>query len=263
MTDSLHATSFGWVCLMGLLLLPIASLPSSGFVFPLDSPLWSLFYEMAANTGYGGAARYLRTIFLPFIVILGAVATIVTASIHGSFNLGSTPGIFEAIGGSGRVCFSFFGGVLLFRFLDRLGKFFIPTSICTIALVLIFAAPVASRNWVVDAICVGFVFPAILLAGTKVKVTGVSERIYSFLGEISYPLYAIHYPIIRVFQYIQLKYQLTSMRLAVSIVVEVLVAIAAAYVVLKIYDEPTRRYLRSLLERPKARMADQAQREAA
>ncbi|HEX3984895.1 MAG TPA: hypothetical protein VHX12_14480, partial [Acidisoma sp.] len=95
------------------------------------------------------------------------------------------------------------------------------------------------------------------LAGARATVTGGTARICNFLGEISYPLYAIHYPILRIFLYIQEKYRLESLRLAVGLVVEVLVAIVAAYIVLKIYDEPARRYLGSMVQRPKTERADQ------
>jgi peptidoglycan/LPS O-acetylase OafA/YrhL len=252
MTGALHAGSVGWACLMGLSLLPLPSSLLNGFIFPLDGPLWSLFYELVANTAYGGAARYLGSFALALIVSLGATATVIAASIHGAFNLGSNPGALAAVAATGRVCFSFFGGIILFRAFDRLGRFTISPSICTIVLVFIFAAPVLLGHWYLDAVCVGFVFPVILLAGARATVTGGAAKICNFLGEISYPLYAIHYPILRIFLYIQEKYQLESLRLAVGLAVEVLVAIVTAYIALKIYDEPARRYLGSVMLQPKA-----------
>jgi len=255
MTHSLHPVCFGWACLMGLLMIPFASLPATQFIFPLDGALWSLFYELMANIVYGRAARMLRTVCLVLIVIAGAGAALFAAASHGSFNVGSTPGMVEFLGGAGRVCCSFFGGILLFRFYARLGGFAIPASICTTVLILVFAAPVLRNHWVFGAACIGLVFPVILLAGTRVTVTPLSGRIYGFLGDVSYPLYAIHVPVLRIFLYFQYKFALTGIRLAASVIIEVLVSVAVAYGALKLYDEPARRYLRSLLDRKRVKPA--------
>jgi peptidoglycan/LPS O-acetylase OafA/YrhL len=81
-----------------------------------------------------------------------------------------------------------------------------------------------------------------LAASGKVKGK-VSEKVCTFLGETSYPLYIIHYPIMYLFYAWLWKNGLSfsqtwPVALAIFIGAPVL-----AYACLKLYDEPVRKWL--------------------
>ena len=84
-------------------------------------------------------------------------------------------------------------------------------------------------------------------AGSSVK-GGKSEAINRFLGEISYPLYITHYPLI----YMQMSWvdshkdALLGMHIFVSVCIYVL-AILVAYGAYKLYDLPVREWLKKKL----------------
>ncbi|MBO4993516.1 MAG: acyltransferase, partial [Alistipes sp.] len=68
--------------------------------------------------------------------------------------------------------------------------------------------------------------------------------INSLLGELSYPLYIVHYPIMYLFYawLIENRYYTLGQTLGVSALV-VGSSILLAYACLKLYDEPVRRWL--------------------
>ena len=75
---------------------------------------------------------------------------------------------------------------------------------------------------------------------------GATRRLYRFLGDISYPLYMVHYPIMYLY-YAWLGFPNTFRTFGETWYVAVtlfFVNIALAYVTLKWFDEPVRRWLR-------------------
>lgn len=117
-------------------------------------------------------------------------------------------------------------------------------------LIVIFSIPCITgkdgvANGLYQAICILFVFPLIVLLGAGSKTTDpTSTKICKFLGDISFPIYITHYPLI----YLQMGFARTHadaptwMHVANSVGV-FFFAIILAYGVLKIYDEPTRKWL--------------------
>ena len=94
-----------------------------------------------------------------------------------------------------------------------------------------------------------FVFPVIVWLGASGKTTDkVSTGICKFLGEISYPLYAVHYPTMYLFYaYIGFpQIRRTPEECWPWMVALVIGNIALAFAALKLYDEPVRRRLSNL-----------------
>lgn len=95
------------------------------------------------------------------------------------------------------------------------------------------------------------IFPAVVAAGAGSPLRGRKEiALCKFLGEISYPLYITHYPMI----YVQMNWAArhpdapasTHIWVAVWIFVT---SIAVAHACLKVYDLPVRQWLTSRLRR--------------
>ena len=96
-----------------------------------------------------------------------------------------------------------------------------------------------------NAFCILIMFPLIVSMGAGSLVTGKSVKVCKFFGEISYPLYITHYPLI----YMQLAWAHSHAQapLAMHICVAVSVfalAIGMAYACLKLYDLPVRDWLK-------------------
>jgi len=93
------------------------------------------------------------------------------------------------------------------------------------------------------------IFPIIVYIGASGKVTGkLSSKICTFLGDISYPIYIVHFPIAYVF-YAWVSNNSVSVENGWMVgVASMLVAIGIAYLSLRFYDIPVRKWLTSKLK---------------
>ncbi len=103
-------------------------------------------------------------------------------------------------------------------------------------------------NGIFDAVCTLAVFPMVVYLGasgfTSDKTSG---RICEFFGNISYPVYIIHYPAMYLFYWWVWSNGYTFGQVwyvAVGIFIGV---ILLAWILLRVYDMPVRRYLASRL----------------
>ena len=72
----------------------------------------------------------------------------------------------------------------------------------------------------------------------------VSHKVCKFLGDISYPLYIVHYPVMYLFYSWLIENKMYTLGETWQVVVLVFaVNITLAYTCLKLYDEPVRRWL--------------------
>lgn len=123
--------------------------------------------------------------------------------------------------------------------------------ICTIILVILFCVPYIEGkspvclNGVYEMMCIAFIFPLIVWTGASGKTTDrTSSAICRFLGDVSYPLYAVHYPIMYLFYAWLIENRTYTFTETWYVAVPVYSGcIILAYILLKIYDEPVRKYL--------------------
>lgn len=177
---------------------PIAG--KSATLFLLNPPGWSLFFELLSNLGFGIAFSLLVRKALIAVVAVSALALTVSAVIAGNLEGGAHwPDIQY---GMARVMFSFFLGVLLSRLFREgaLPRFSAPPLailVLTFA-VLLLAPPPALRPWF-DLLVVAVVFPLIIVAAVHNEPTKARKG-YVLGGVVSYPLYAIHMPVLATLQ---------------------------------------------------------------
>ncbi len=123
--------------------------------------------------------------------------------------------------------------------------------ICTLALIALFSVPYLEgaepvcTNGVYEAFCIVVAFPILVWLGASGSTTDKqSTQICKFLGDISYPIYVIHYPLMYLFYAWLIKNQLYTLgeTWQVALCVYAL-CIVLAYLSLKFYDEPLRKYL--------------------
>ena len=226
----------------------------NGEMFPLNGPCWSLFFEYIGNILYALFIRRLSNKALTvFVVLLGvalAAFAVFNVSTYGNIGVGWTLDGVNFLGGSLRMLFPFSLGMLMsrnFKPMKVKGAFWI----CAIALIALFSVPYLEgleplcMNGVYEAFCVIVAFPIILWIGASGTTTDVqSTKVCKFLGDISYPVYVIHYPLMYLFYAWLIENQLYTLGETWHVALCVFIlSIILAYLCLKLYDEPIRKYL--------------------
>ena len=237
---------------------------------PLNGPAWSLQWEYIANILYALVIRRLSKVALGICVAIFAVLTIILC-----LNIDVTGFLeernwasFTVVGGWSttsdqlqvgltRLLYPFFCGLLV----SRMGKFIKVKAgfwWCSLMIVVLLCMPWMGlgtegdsrwTNGLYEAVCILVAFPLIVAmgAGSSVK-GGKSENINRFLGEISYPIYITHYPLI----YMQMSWARShadaplGMHIFVAVCI-FLLAILVAYGAYRLYDLPVREWLKKKL----------------
>ena len=101
-----------------------------------------------------------------------------------------------------------------------------------------------------DQVCTFLVFPLTVYIGASgVTTDAASTRVCDLLGRLSYPVYVSHYPIMYLFYSWIWANGYTFAKVWPVCVGLFLVILLLAWVYLKFYDEPVRRYLSQKLLR--------------
>lgn len=226
----------------------------NGEMFPLNGPCWSLFFEYIGNILYALFIRRLSNKALTIVVVLLGVAlasfAIFNVSGYGNIGVGWTLDGVNFIGGLLRMLFPFSMGMLLsrnFKPMKLRGAFWI----CTLVMIALFAVPYLEgtesicTNGIYEAFCIIIAFPILLWIGASGTTTDKkSTQICKFLGDISYPIYVIHYPFMYLFYAWLIKNQLFTLGETWQVALCVYAwNILFAYLCLKLYDELVRKYL--------------------
>lgn len=244
--------------LMALLMLPIApgnsaDVRGNGEMFPLNGPNWSLFFEYIGNVLYILLLRKLPSWALTLIVIVsgGLLSWIVLS--NGYLGVGWSFADYGFWTGLIRMLFPYSLGMLMARiFMQRkhsakpmLPVFLISTLVMSVLLAMPFVGNPAQpwQNGLYVLFIVVVAFP--LIVWTAANTGTHSNRFFQFLGDISYPLYAVHYPLMYLFyQHIGFPEIHCSMAdewiWAITVFIS---SIALATIFLYAYDKPIRRWL--------------------
>jgi peptidoglycan/LPS O-acetylase OafA/YrhL len=236
------------------LCLPARGLPGHfGMTHALNQPTWSLTQEYAANVAYALVGRRLGRGALTLLVAVFAVAELGMALVHGDVDTGWA--WYNVVWTPVRTAFPFAAGLLLqrsgVRFNARVG--WVGLSL---VLVAAFAAPLfpvlggVRTNGLFEAALIIGAFPLIIAAGAASEPRGISARVCRISGEVSYPLYITHAPLVQ-FYGIWMQAHHLPHDLAVGIAAALGLALPlVAWGAFKLYDEPVRAWLsRGLGER--------------
>ena len=223
-------------------------------IFPINGPVWSIFFELLSNVAFVIVARaaFPRVAaLLPMLLGGTALAAIVIG--FGSIDVGAL--ITNWYGGLPRVLFSFFAGVLVFAYRHKFPS--LPGWIFAPVLLALFSLPKGHdlMSGLLDLAIVIAVFPALVGAAANSRAPTRWLWLCVLSGEISYPLYAIHYPIVRAVSFLLGKYHVAVPGRLAAFAITVVVVLVAAWLALRFYDEPVRRYLSRRLRRPSPRLA--------
>lgn len=244
--------------LMGIFLIPVApgaglEVRGNGEMYPLNGPSWSLFFEYIGNILYALFIRKLSTKALTVLVVLAGIGlasfAIFNFSGYGHLGVGWSMADYNLIGGFLRLLFSFSIGLLMTRVFKPLqvrGAFWI----CSLAIIVLLSMPYIGgsefpwMNGIYDSVCAIIIFPLLVYLGASGKTTDKkSSKICEFLGNISYPLYIVHYPFMYLFYAWVWSKELSFSQAWPMALVVFFGNILLAYLCLKFYDEPVRRWL--------------------
>lgn len=272
----------GWkfaLCLvMGLLMIPCGmglDIRGWGETNSFNGPNWSLTYEYIANVLYAFIFRYLPKVALAVLCAVCAVFTLDLTLGWDIFGLFPNGPQYNVIGGwsltaqqiyvgFARLLYPFLCGLLISRILPLRRSESNPSGSpihlkggfwwCALAIVVIFSVPcIGGRQCLWDglyqAVCILIVFPLLVLAGAgSVTTDAKSTAVCKWMGEISYPLYITHFPLM----YMQMNWvaEHADAPLWQHITVSAgvfFVSIILAWGLLKIYDTPVREWLKKTL----------------
>lgn len=249
---------------LGLFMIPLlpgadGEVRGNGEMFPLNGPSWSLFFEYIGSILYGLFLHRFGKKALASVVVLSAAGLITCAvtNLSGSYHLGVgwTMADMGFIGGFFRLSFSFSMGLLLnrcFRMRHIPGAFWI----CSAIIAAVVACPYVGGNEpsilnaLYDLLCTIIIFPIVVYIGACGTTTDrLTYSVTEFMGQLSYPIYIIHYPVMYLFYSWVWANHLTFAEVWPVCVGLFILITTIAIAALKWYDEPVRRYLTKKLTR--------------
>lgn len=243
--------------LLGLFLIPSpASIEVRGNteIFPLNGPHWSLFFEYIGSLLYGLMLHKLSTKWLRVWVACSiiSIAGFALLTEDGGIAYGWSSEPMNLWGGALRMLYAYPMGLLMARvFKERQPK---PIKghmflLCSLGLIVLLGLPFLGNKdaeTIYQLVCIFSFFPTIIWYGARGIVTGWRQKAVSFLGRLSYPLYAVHFPFI--YLYItwikQSSYTYTGHSQPwVAAIITLAASLLTAVLCLFFYDEPLRKRL--------------------
>lgn len=227
----------------------------NGEMFSLNGPSWSLFFEYIGNLLYVLFIHRISTKALKWLVVLTGIALAVFClfdfSGYGMLSVGWTLDGYNFIGGFLRMLFPYCLGMLLARKYKpnrkSRGAFWIGSALL-LAMFLVPYIPGKSPicwNAAYELLCIMAIFPIIVCIAASGHTTDqLSKRVCYWLGDLSYPLYAIHYPVMYVFYAWLIRNENYHFSEVVpQALLTIGVSILIALLCLKAYDMPVRKWL--------------------
>ncbi|NLR94419.1 acyltransferase family protein [Flammeovirga agarivorans] len=244
------------VMVIGFTMIPVGqSMDVRGWqeMYPLNGPGWTLFFEYIAYTVYAFILRKLPNIILIILaVIAGALlmhyaVTGERGDMAGGWALNET----ELKIGFIRLTYPFLSGLLLSRLMK-------PTHIknaflwCSLIMTVVLSVPRIGgeqiwMNGLYEGLVILIIFPLIVYIGANGEIkSNKTKKVAKFLGDISYPIYITHYPLIYlytawVFDEVlkgKASYEMAFVYGALTFILSILIA----WVAVKFYDEPLRKW---------------------
>lgn len=239
--------------LIGFTLLPVTvtmDIRGWGEMHPLNGPAWSLFFEYIANILYAIFLRRLSTRILFALTILAGVNLIwfATSNENGDVIGGWSFSPEQLYVGFTRLSFPFLAGLVLSRVFrpQKIRYAFLLSSALLIVMLVMPRVGGTENLWMnglYDSLTIIFLFPLIILIGASGEPAEKIRPVSRFLGDISYPLYMVHFPFAYIF-YAWVVNNNISLSEALPYGLALLIfSIALSYAVFKFYDVPVRKWL--------------------
>lgn len=229
-------------------------LPTLYFVlaFPLNIPLWSLFCELCVNFAFVLAVPFFGRKEFVYTLGVSFMALLVLAYPDGISDLGWKS---ETItGGMVRALFSFLIGVAVYHVHQTIRlpetKAILLAPCVALAFMLVPNWNVFTGAYLYNFLCITAAFPALILVAANIKLGAAGKWLSERLGDLSYPLYAIHIPVFAVLARVEHK-----LGLGLPLWLESIAIIALSLFLAYYWDAPVRWLLKSTLLAQRAKVA--------
>ena len=223
----------------------------NGEMFPLNGPSWSLFFEYIGNILYAIMLRRLPKWALAIVCAVSG-ALLIGISVRDGF-LGVGWSFIDGgfWGGLVRMLFPYTAGMLMARVFKPLkikGSFLL----CGLVLLAVACTPAlggaAWHNGLLESFYIIFLFPCLVwLAASDSSYGERTKGVCTFLGDLSYPLYMVHYPLFYLYyNYIGFDGNGVSKSFSEAwpaALLTVTASLLLAWFCMKFYDIPLRRRL--------------------
>ncbi len=237
----------------------VPALRSGKSLYPLNNMQWSLLFELVANVVHVIFLRRQKVAVLIPIAVCSALLLLVAALVYQTLDRGNA--LAHAWVGLARVGFSYTTGLIIYRLLrsNRLPPLIGDWRLLASLMLGAILAPLrfgtiagALQDW----LCVVVVFPVVVGAAAQIQLDVRVAATALFLGELSYPIYALQGPFLAQAAFWS-KHAEPSLAELVWIATFP-IAIAVSWAAYKLFDEPVREWLRrraGVLFRPPAQTA--------
>lgn len=210
-------------------------------LFSINSPYWSLFFELITNMMYATIRPFLTNLLLSTIVISSALMIAAASYHHGNLDEGYSWGFEPIAVALIRSVFGIFMGLLLHRhrvFLERHFSNLISPWFAFLVIAIVLSSPSAGLfNSIIDVLSVVIVFPVCVIFASQGR-SSKFERVLLTLGTVSYPIYVIHLPVSGL-----LGHWLKGVDAPLAGVIFVAILILLSVWIEKLYDIPLRSWL--------------------
>ncbi|MCW1403885.1 acyltransferase [Novosphingobium sp. MW5] len=214
MLGTMPASTAIFMTALALLFIPYLS--GDQPIFPASLPMWSLFFEVIANAAHHLVFRRMGSRSL---IVATAACMAFMLAYAPSANVGSTSDDFWM--GFPRLLGDYMTGILIWRLVGErqlvrgeVGLVLLPSAVLATSLVP------AGSGWA-DFLFVYLCCPLIVLSG--LAPLRHFRKPLVWLGDISFPLYAVHYPVL-----------LTALRFRPPWPVLLVLALVSAWLVLRV-----------------------------
>ena len=228
--------------LTSCLLIPYPAVPERYHnLFHLNPLTWSLFWEYIANVVYALILFRLPRKLLWLLTGIAAVALCYTVYRYKFLGIGW--GVENFKGGIPRVGFSFLAGIVVYR-MNRIIRSSLSFPVLAVLLLIAFLVPYRdATNQFVEPLLIIVYFPFLITLGVGAHLSPKFRAICKFSGDISYPLYMVHYPFLWLYlSYVEVKKPALSL-MAIQIPIFTVLLIGFAYLIMRYVDSPIRNYL--------------------
>ncbi|MFK4873972.1 acyltransferase family protein [Novosphingobium sp. ZW T3_23] len=209
-----------------------------GEMFAIDRPLWSLFYEIVANLAFALILCRLPTRAILALAVLGAAGSTLLAVKFNMLNVGFRNG--DIGWGMLNVFPSFVMGMALNRVREG-WKINVPFWLAAIILAVTFLPhSLGAFKGAYGLVMVLIVYPLLILSSLDFREGAASAAVARFSAFISYPIYALHYPLLFAVSKLAARLDVPG---KVELVAGLALSVAVAWIAGRYYDEPVRRFL--------------------
>lgn len=237
-----HISNIMIAYFFGALMLPTTAFNTlEPTAFPLNLPIWSLFFELLANAAFPFILKsHHKNQILIFFIASGAITFTAGVLYFGTANHGYYPN--ELWFGFSRISLSFSIGIVIYYFRHKSPtvNLLLPSLIFT---VVVFFPYFPEYDSYIDVLSVIFIMPALVFLSIKGGNGSHGKNISHWAGVLSFPLYALHYPFTRVISVISRKFYLNPYAKCSIMISFIFVMVVISYLAYRFFDLPIRKHL--------------------